>query len=160
MQLPADIPTTNPPPSGLDLGNLTEAPPPVTSQQREADFNRVFVWHGQRLNFSVASDGYYRQLRCTMNAAPLSSIQTIGDFTSEAPRLLYCSSLTAEQIQGLYLLPPEDQIARYMAWVKDNVQFHELEAAAKLGTEINAAIARARTQPMETDAGEIDSMGN
>lgn len=160
MQLPPDIPTDSAPPSSSELGNLTEAPPPVTSQQREADFNRVFAWNGQRLNFSVASDGYYRHLRCTMNAPPLSSFQTMGDFTAEASRLLYCSSLTAVQIQGLYLLPPEDQVALYATWVAENTKFHELEAAAKLGTEINAAIARARTQPMETDAGDIDSMGN
>ncbi len=159
MQLPPDIPLPIASPSSSDLGNLTESPLPVTAQQREADFNRVFVWDGKQLSFSVASDGYYRHLRVTMNAPPLSSFQTMGDFTAEAPRVLYCSALTPLQIQGLYLLSPEEQVARYAQWVEENIPFHKLEAAAKLATEINAAIHRARSQPMEGE-DDVDGLGN
>jgi len=159
MQLPPDIPSPSPAASSSELSNLTEAPPPVTPAQREADFTQPFVWHGERLNFSVASDGYYRHLRVTMNAPPLASFQTLGDFTSEAPRVLYCSALSAAKIQSLYLLPPEKQVACYTSWVEENIQMHELEAAAELATKINETIYRARSQPMETEK-DIDGLGN
>ena len=160
MQLPPDIPTTSAPPSSSELGNLTEAPPPVTSQQREADFNKRFVWRGNELTFSVAGEIYYRELRTHMNAPELFAYKTLGDFTSEAPRVLYCSSLSAKDIRSLQLLPAEKQIERYGVWVEANIKLNELIAAAELASEINAAIARARTQPLETEGDEISSMGN
>ncbi len=160
MNLPADIPTTNPPLSGLDLGNLTEAPPPVTSQQRSADFNKRFSWRGKELVFSVAGEIYYRELRTHMNAPELYAYKTLGDFTSEAPRVLYCSSLSAKEIRSLQILPAEKQIECYGAWVESNIKLNELIRAAEVASEINAAIARARTEPLETDGDEVGSMGN
>ncbi len=159
MQLPPDTPHPSQP-TAAPLSNLSDGPPPVTPQQREADFHRVFAWRGQPLNFSVASEGYYRHLRVTMNAPPLASYQTLADFTAEAPRVLYCSALTAAQIQSLYLMPQETQVAFYTQWVEKNIRLDELDAAARLATDINETIHRARTQPMESDEGDIDGMGN
>lgn len=159
MQLPPDIPASSAPPSSPDLGNLTEGTPPVTSQQREADFNRVFVWRGKEIKFSVASEGYYRDFRVLCGAPPLGSYRTKADFTPEAARVLYCSSLTAAEIRAVRLLQPDNQIEIFDQWVEENITFQEMEAAADLAEEINAAVRRARSKPMEGE-DDIDGMGN
>jgi hypothetical protein len=159
MNIPTDTPPPSPPPS-LPLGNLTEEAPPVTADQRAADFTKAFIWKTKELIFSVFSEMYYRTLRMHMNAPPLGSYQTLGDFTAEAPRVLYCASLKAKDIRALQVFPVEIQIEQFEDWVEKNILFHELIRAAELAKEINAAIARARTQPLENGEDEIDGMGN
>ncbi|WP_395734093.1 hypothetical protein [Prosthecobacter sp.] len=161
MNLPADIPAPPPPSStAIPDGNLIDTPPPVTAKQRAEDFNKRFFWHGQELRYSVASEFYYRELRTHMNAPSLHTYRNVGDFTPEGSRVLYCSSLTPKDISALQLLPHEKQIERYHAWVGKNIAFHELIEASELGVEINNAITRAMTKPLETEEDEIDGMGN
>ncbi len=160
MLLPAD--TNEPPPPftpALPAGNLIDALPPVTAQQREDDFNKPFVWREKEINFSIASELYYRELRAHMNAPQLWSYQTLGDFAAEAPRVLYCASLTAAEIRKLQLLDQEDQIKKYSEWVEANITLAELTAASELAQRINAAVARARSKPAAGE-GELDSLGN
>lgn len=159
MNLPEDIPSTAPKPT-FPLGNLVDEPAPITPQQRAADFIKTFVWRGKELIFSVASELYYRTLRMHMNAPVLGSYETLGDFTAEAPRVLYCASLTAKEIRVLQALPAEKQVDLHELWVQENILFHELLPAARLAREINEAIARALTQPMENEEEQLDGMGN
>ena len=159
MNLPEDIPPPAPKPA-LPLGNLVDEPAPITPQQRAADFSKRFVWHDRELTFSIASEFYYRDLRTHLNAPPLHTYRTMGDFSPEAGRVLYCCSLSPEEIAALQLLPPAKQIQHLNRWVEANITFAELLEAAELANQINAAITRALTKPMENEEEEIDGMGN
>lgn len=159
MQLPADIPPPSPPPA-IPLGNLVDEALPVTPQQRAADFRKIFFWHEKPLTCSVAGEFYYRDLRTHQNAPKLHTYQTMGDFTPEAARVLYCASLTAKEIATLQRLSPETQIERFMAWIEANIAFHEVLEAAELANEINAAVTRALTKPMTGEGEELDGSGN
>lgn len=156
MILPTDTPPALPPPGSDDI---IDTDPIITPQQREADFNKLFTWRNKEITFSIASELYYRELRVHMNAPPLGSYATMADFTAEAPRVLYCSHFNAAQLRAFRMLPPDVQVERYDHWVQQNIAFHELELAAKVAEEINAAVMRARTQPMET-GDAIDGLGN
>jgi len=159
MNLPEDIPSTAPKPT-FPLGNLVDEPAPITPQQRAEDFIKAFVWRGKELVFSVASELYYRTLRTHMNAPALNSYETLGDFGAEAPRVLYCASLTAKEIRVLQSLPAEKQVDLHELWVEKNILFNEILPAAKLAKEINEAIFRALTKPMENEEEQLDGMGN
>lgn len=152
MELPND--TLQPAPTE----SIIDDSPIVSPQQRETDFNRAFSWHGKEINFSIASELYYRELRAHMNAPPLASYNTMADFSAEAPRVLYCAHQTAQTIRVLRMFPPAQQIEAYDQWVEVNIAIHELNEAAKVAQEIQDAIARARTQP--ADSGDIDGAGN
>lgn len=154
--LPTDTPSS---PSSPPAGSLVDPASQVTEAQREQDFNRVFVWHGKELTFSIASEIYYRELRVHMNAPPLGSYATMADFAAEAPRVLYCASQTAQSIRLLRLFSPLQQIEAFDAWAEKNIAFHELDAATELAREIQDAITRARTQPAD-DGEEVDGLGN
>lgn len=153
MTLPPDSP---PPPVAV----ITDpGPPPVSDEQRAADFHRVFTWRGKEIAFTIASELYYRELRVHTNAPPLSSYQTMGDFAAEATRVLYCAHQSAKQIRALRSLPVPVQVELFENWVEANIALHELDAAAELAQQINDTIARARTQPVET-GDSIDGAGN
>jgi len=152
MELPQD---DNPQPQAE---SLVDSAPLITAKQREDDFNRVFAWHGREISFTIASELYYRELRAHMNAPPLASYNTMGDFAAEAPRVLYCAHQSAQALRILRLLSPMQQLAAYDEWIQKNIGIHELDQAAKVANEIQEAITRARTQPADTE--EIDSAGN
>lgn len=154
MLIPTDSPSSSPP-----ADCLTDTDSTVTDEQRESDFHRVFAWHGKELTFSIASELYYRELRAHMNAPPLGSYATMADFSAEAPRVLYCASQTSQSIRLLRLLMPLQQIEAFDAWAEQNIAMHELDAAAELAKDIQAAITRARTQPAD-DGEEVDGLGN
>lgn len=153
MNLPTD-----PPPVADATASLTDSAPLITAQQREDDFNRTFAWHGREVALTLASELYYRELRAHMHAPALGSYATLGDFAAEAPRVLYCAHQTRETLRVLRLLPPQQQIEVYDTWVEANIAVQELDAAAQLAEDINAAIARARTQPVEDS--DLDGPGN
>jgi hypothetical protein len=161
MLFPTDTTEPAPPftPLALPDGNLSDPQPLATAEQREDDFNKPFVWRGNEITFSVASELYYRELRARMNAPSLNSYLSLGDFAPEAARVLYCASHDAKAIRKLQLLDSDDQLERYHTWVEANIQMHELTAASELARKINAAILRARTQPTAGE-GQLDSLGN
>lgn len=155
---PEDTPPPPPPPAP---GNLIDTPPPplVEPQQREDDFNRVFAWHQREIKFSIAAELYYRDLRVRCGAPPFHDYETVGDFTPEACRILYCAHLDAATIRRLRLQSPEDQLRILDEWTEKNIAPHEFDAAVTLAMEINAAISRARTRPAES-GDNIDGAGN
>jgi len=154
--------TNEPPPPFTPIipaGNLVDAPPPATAQQREDDFNKPFVWRDSEINFSVASELYYRELRTHMNAPPLGDYLTEADFGAEAPRVVYCAALTRAEMRALRLRSAERQIEAFDQWVERNIQFHEIDRIIALAQQINVVANRARTQPTAGDEG-LDSLGN
>ena len=158
MQIPADNP---PPPSAAPaLENLKDTVPPITAEQREEDFHKVFRWREKEITFSIAAEFYYRTMRMHTNAPPLSSYDTLADFAPEAALILYCASLNAPQTRVLRGMPAEEQIKRLDQWVEKNILINELDAAAAIANEMQVLIHRARAQPMETGEGGIDGMGN
>ncbi len=112
-----------------DIAIAADPAPLVSAEQRDADFNRVFAWHGREIAFSLMSEIYYRELRAHMNAPALGSYATLGDFAAEAPRVLYCAHLDLPAIRSLRLLPPPQQIEVFDVWVEKNIALHELHAA-------------------------------
>ena len=161
MDFPTEPADAAPPftPLALPGGNLSDPLPLVTDEQREDDFTRPFVWRKKEVNFSVASELYYRELRARMNAPSLNSYLSLGDFAPEAARVLYCASHDSKAIRQLQLLDSDEQLERYHTWVETNIHMNELTAASELARKINAAIARARTQPTAGD-DTLDGLGN
>ena len=151
MELPPDPPITAAP---VVPEIIIDTPPP----DREADFNRVFAWHGREVAITIVSELYYRELRAHGNAPALGDYVTQYDRDAEAPRLLYCAHLNAATIRQLRLLSPEQQLEKLDAWTAGNIQLHELRAAGKLADEMINAIHRARTQP--ADSEHLDGPGN
>ena len=146
--------------SGSPDDNYLDTAPLVTPEQREADFNKLFAWHGVEIAITIASELYYRELRAHMNAPALGDYVTQYDRDAEAPRILYCAHLKAADIRRLRLLSPFEQIELYDTWVEKNIPLHELRAAGKLADDMLDVIHRARTQPAESGDDPIDGAGN
>jgi len=155
MNLPTDTEAQPPP---RKLPSLADLPPPVTAAQRETDFNRVFTWRSQQIAITLINELYYRDLRVHMNAPPLGSFQTMGDFATEATRIIYCAHLSLDTIRVLRLQPPVNQIKLFDDWVAQHISFAELEAAAVLAQDMQDVITRSRSQPAE--GSDIDGAGN
>lgn len=151
MNLPSDSPPAPPP----TLPEVITDTPPV---DREADFHRVFAWHGAEVKLTIAAELYYRELRAHGNAPALGDYVTQYDRDAEAPRLLYCAHLDAATIRKLRLLPPVQQLELLDVWTERNIPLHELRMAGHLADEMINAVHRARTQPAE--GGEVDGVGN
>lgn len=152
------LPTDDPLPVAPPLTSLADTPPLITPEQRNADFNRVFHWHGREIALTIASELFYRDFRVRCGAPPLADYETAGDYIPEACRILYCAHLDAAACRQLRMLSPEDQMRHHDDWVAANIQRHEFTAAVTLAMDINATLHRARTQPAE--GSDVDGVGN
>lgn len=159
MTLPEDHPPALPAPSQPGE-NLVDTAPIVTHEQRENDFNRVFLWRGKEIKYTLAGEIFYRDFRTLMGAPGLWDYKTEGDFFPEACRVLFCASFTAAELRKLRCLDQASLLQFFDEWCEKNIAFHEAEKAVALAREINDAIMRARTQPAEDAEGGLDGMGN
>lgn len=113
---------------------------PAHEAARQAAFDSVFEWHGQRLQpFSSSREALFAQHRLSMGAPDLQRcLDDLDAFFADAARILWLCSHTEADWGILRCSPPQLQAA-IDRWTDEHIPGHESAAATMIGFRIYAA---------------------